>query len=141
MDDLMHYCTRLKAKCNSASGRPRYRGVIVWTLLQTGMKNICFIIQNLLMKYLAAFLEWSCCRRCGVVAKQKISPNLLSFGPKMFRSFLPRKRVPTPYVFDHKQCSYWSLKLPTHALLHNVSFHKQTVRASLSRMSISACVL
>ena len=29
MDDLMHYCTRPKAECNSASGRPRYRGVIV----------------------------------------------------------------------------------------------------------------
>ena len=38
VDDLMHYCTRPKAKCNSASGRPRYRGVIVWTILQTGMK-------------------------------------------------------------------------------------------------------
>ena len=33
-----------------------------------------------------AFLEWSCCRRCGFVAKQKISPNLLNFGLKMFRS-------------------------------------------------------
>ena len=29
VDDLMHYCTRPKAKCNSASGRPRYGGVIV----------------------------------------------------------------------------------------------------------------
>ena len=29
VDDLMHYCTRPKAECNSASGRPRYRGVIV----------------------------------------------------------------------------------------------------------------
>ena len=38
VDDLMHFCTRPKAKCNSASGRPRYRGVIVWTILQTGMK-------------------------------------------------------------------------------------------------------
>ena len=40
--------------------------------------------------------------------------------------------------------SYWSLNLPSHAsfspLLNNVSFHKQTVRASSSRMSISACV-
>ena len=27
--DLMHYCRRLKAECNSASGRPRYRGIIV----------------------------------------------------------------------------------------------------------------
>ena len=25
----MHYCKRPKAECNSASGRPRYRGVIV----------------------------------------------------------------------------------------------------------------
>ena len=29
VDDLMHYCTRPKAECKSASGRPRYRGVIV----------------------------------------------------------------------------------------------------------------
>ena len=29
MDDLMHYCTRPKSECNSASGRPRYRGLIV----------------------------------------------------------------------------------------------------------------
>ena len=29
VDDLMHHCTRPKAECNSASGRPRYRGVIV----------------------------------------------------------------------------------------------------------------
>ena len=28
--DLMHYCTRLKAECNSVSGHPRYRGVIGW---------------------------------------------------------------------------------------------------------------
>ena len=61
-----------------------------------------------LMKYLAAFLEWSCYRRCGFVAKQKISPNLLNFGIKMFHSFLLRKRVPTLYVSDHKQRSYWS---------------------------------
>ena len=52
--------------------------------------------------------------------------------------------VPTLNVSGHKQRSYWSLKLPNHALcsplLHNVSFHKRIVRASLSRMSISACV-
>ena len=29
VDDLKHYCTRPSASCNSASGRPRYRGVIV----------------------------------------------------------------------------------------------------------------
>ena len=29
VDDLMHYCTRQKAECNSASGRPQYRGVMV----------------------------------------------------------------------------------------------------------------
>ena len=78
------------------------------------------------------------------VAKQKISPNLLNFGLKMFRSFSLRKRIPTLYVSDHKRWSYWRLKLPNHALfsplLHNVSFPKRTVRASLSRMSISTCV-
>ena len=35
MDDLMHFCTRPKAWCNSASGHPGHLGVIVWTLLQT----------------------------------------------------------------------------------------------------------
>ena len=30
VDDLMHYCKRRKAECNSALGRPRCRGVIVW---------------------------------------------------------------------------------------------------------------
>ena len=29
VDDLMHYCMRPKAESNRASGRPRYRGVIV----------------------------------------------------------------------------------------------------------------
>ena len=54
------------------------------------------------------------------------------------------KQLPTLNVSDHKQRSYLSLKMPNHALfsplLHNVSFHKQTVRALLLRMSISACV-
>ena len=81
----------------------------------------------------AALLEWSCSRLCVFVTKRKISPNLLNFGLNMFRSFQLRKRVPTLYVSDHKQRSYWSLKLPNHAsfspLLHNVSFHKRTVRA------------
>ena len=40
--DLMHYCTRPSASCNNASGRPRHLGVIVWTILQTGMNN-CLI--------------------------------------------------------------------------------------------------
>ena len=31
VDDLMHYCTRPSALGNSASGRPRHLGVIVWT--------------------------------------------------------------------------------------------------------------
>ena len=34
----LHYCTRPSASCNSASGRPRHLGVIVLTILQTGMK-------------------------------------------------------------------------------------------------------
>ena len=62
----------------------------------------------------------------------------------MFRSFQLRKQVSTLYVSDHRQRSYWSLKMPDHALfsplLFNDSFHKLTVRTSLSRMSISACV-
>ena len=112
------------------------------TMLQTGLKKL-FYYQTHLMKYLAAFLEWSCYRRCGFVAKQKISPNLLYFGLKMLRSFWLRKRVPILYVSDHKQRSFWSSKLPNHAslpLLHNVSFHKRTVCASSSGMLISACV-
>ena len=42
---------------------------------------------------------------------------------------LTKKTIPTLYISDHKQQSYWSLKLPNHALflptLHNtLSFHK-----------------
>ena len=40
VDDLMHYCTQPSASCNSASGRPRHLGVIVLTILQTGMKYL-----------------------------------------------------------------------------------------------------
>ena len=47
--------------------------------------SIVFYYPTHLMKYLAAFLEWSCYRRCGFVEKQKISPNLLYFGLKIFR--------------------------------------------------------
>ena len=36
--DLIHYCTRPSASCNSASGRPRHLRVSVLSLLQTGMK-------------------------------------------------------------------------------------------------------
>ena len=61
------------------------------------------------------------------------------FGLKMFRSFELRKRVPTLYVSDHKQRSYLSLKLPKHGSFHSFCT-KRTVRASLSRMSKSACV-
>ena len=38
LDDLMHFCTRPSASFNSAPGRPRHLGVIVLTMLQTGMK-------------------------------------------------------------------------------------------------------
>ena len=38
VDDLMHYCTRPSASCNSASCRPRHLGVIVLTILHTGIK-------------------------------------------------------------------------------------------------------
>ena len=38
VDDLTHYSTRPSASCNSASGRPRHLGVIVLTILQTGIK-------------------------------------------------------------------------------------------------------
>ena len=37
VDDLVHYCTRPMTSCNSASGRPRHLGVIVLTILQTGI--------------------------------------------------------------------------------------------------------
>ena len=57
---------------------------------------------------------------------------------------LTKKTSTTLYVSDHKQWSYWSLKLPNYALfsplLHNISFHKRSVHTSLSPMSISACV-
>ena len=143
-------CGRPDALLHEAEGRVQYcirsskvpRGSSL-TMLQTGMKEL-FYYPTHLMKYLTAFLEWSCYGGCGFVAKQNISPNLLRFGLKIFCSFLLRKRVHTLYVSDHKQQSCWTLKLPSHAsmspLLHNVSFHKRIVPASSSRKSISACV-
>ena len=71
MDNLMHYCTRPEAESGPV---PRGNSFV---LLHNPFDEIL----------IAAFLEWSCCRRCGFVAKQKISPNLLNFGLKMFRSF------------------------------------------------------
>ena len=41
----------------------------------TNRHDITFYYPTHLMKHLATFLAWSCCRRCGFVAKQKISPN------------------------------------------------------------------
>ena len=38
VDDLMNYCTQPSASCNSASGRPPHLGLIVLTILKTGMK-------------------------------------------------------------------------------------------------------
>ena len=46
IDDLMHYCTRPSALGNSASGRPRHLGVIVWTILQTCMKYLYYITRE-----------------------------------------------------------------------------------------------
>ena len=46
VDDLMHYCTEPKAECNSLSGRPRYRGVIVWLYYKQAWNN-CFITQTI----------------------------------------------------------------------------------------------
>ena len=77
------------------------------------------------MKYLAAFLAWSCCRRCGFVARQKISPNLLNFGLKC--SALSNYENEYP----HFMTEFLFLKLPNRALfsplLHNVPFIKNVV--------------
>ena len=43
VDDLI-YCTRPKAECISASGRPRYRGVIVWLFYKQAWYN--FLLPN-----------------------------------------------------------------------------------------------
>ena len=108
------------------------------TILQTGMKYL-FYYPTHLIRYLAAFLEWSCFRPFGFVAKQKISPNLLNFGLKMFSLFLLRKQVPTLYVSDHKQQSYLGSNLQNHASFSPL-LHKRTIRTWSSRMLISTCV-
>ena len=46
VDDLMHYCARPKAECNSASGRPRYRWGKGLTI-KTGMHEITVLLPNL----------------------------------------------------------------------------------------------
>ena len=80
----------------------------------------------------------------GFCCKTKKFSKSAQFWSQNVPLVLTKKRVATLYVSDLKQRSYWSLKLPNHAsfspLLHNVSFHKRTVRASSSRMIISACV-
>ena len=134
----MHYCTRPKAECNSASGRPRYLGVIVWLSYKQAWNN-CFITQPICSVPWMELLKTMrfCCK----------TENFTKYA-RFWSQNVPlvlRKRVPTLYVSDHKQLSYWSLKLPNHApfspLLHNVSFHKGTVRTMSSRMIISACVV
>ena len=56
-----------KVECNSASGRPQHRGVIVW-LYYKQVWNNCFI--SLPIDYV--WLEWRVCRWCEFVAKRKI---------------------------------------------------------------------
>ena len=119
---FMHVCSIFKTITPRCSGRPDallHKGRVQLcirsstvprgnslTILQTGMKYL-FNYPNHLMIYLAAFLEWSCCRRCGFDAKYNFFLlNLPNFCLKMFCSFKLRKRVPTVYVSDHKQQSY-----------------------------------
>ena len=69
--------------------------------------------------------------------------SVIKAGKNILKKWITLPRSPLLYVSDHKQRSFWSSKLPNHAslpLLHNVSFHKQTVCASSSGMLISACV-
>ena len=56
IDDLMQYFTRPTALCNSASGRPQHRGVIVLTILQTGMKYLYIITQPSIYGVIVYFL-------------------------------------------------------------------------------------
>ena len=69
----MQYCMR-------SSTVPRGNSL---TILQTDMKKTVLLPNPFDEILIAAFLEWSCYRRCGFDAKQKISQNLR----KMFRSF------------------------------------------------------
>ena len=39
VDNLMHFCTRPKVECNSASGRARYRGLIVWLYYKKALNS------------------------------------------------------------------------------------------------------
>ena len=88
-DALLHEAEGRVQKCTRSSMVPRGNSL---TVLQTGMKKL-FYYPTLLMKFLAAFVEWSCCRRCDFVTKHKISPNLLNFGLKMFRLFYLKPRL------------------------------------------------
>ena len=58
-----------------------------------------------LMKYLAAFLEWSCYRRCDFVENFTKSAQ---FWYQNVPLVLTKKRVYTLYVSYHKQRSYCS---------------------------------
>ena len=56
MDDLMQYFTLPTALCNSASGGPPHRGVIVLTILQTGMKYLYIITHPSIYGVIVFFL-------------------------------------------------------------------------------------
>ena len=46
VDNLMHYCTQPSASCNSASGRPRHLGVIVYSYFVP----VCSIVKNITLR-------------------------------------------------------------------------------------------
>ena len=75
-NDLMPVCSIIKTITPRCRGRPD-------ALLHVGRVQLCIRSSMVPRGYSLTILR----RLCGFVAKQKISPNLLIFAPKMFRSF------------------------------------------------------
>ena len=142
VDDLMHYCTRPSASCNSASGRPWRRGEIFWLYYKQAWKN-CFItpliwwhikqlslsgvagddavlLQNRKVHKICSILSQS----VPLVLTKKMSTHTLCFWPQ------------TTKVFEFKVAKHALFP----ALIHNVFWRRQTVRASSSCTSTSAFV-
>ena len=56
------------------------------------------------MKYLAVFLEWSCCRGCDFVAKKKSSTKSAKFWSQNVPLVLTKKTSTRPVYIESRVC-------------------------------------
>ena len=124
VDDLMHYCTRSQ-------------GVIVYIYYKQAW-NTCFLpnpFDEILSSVPWMELLWTmrfCCRTENFTKSAQ-------FWSQNVPLVLTKKNEYPHFMFLTINNGVIGV-LSCQTMLHNVSFHKLTVHASLSRMSISACV-